>query len=79
MSSGMRVRRAPNREAAGPKLKYWFLKEEILKREIALIDFAKALEVTPEVLAGLTLRFRPQKLKESLSCSIIDWTPATTR
>ena len=52
-----------NREPAkAPTIKYWLLKEELQKRHIRVIDFAKALGVTTTVLAGTGAAFPMEKV-----------------
>ena len=59
MSSGFQY----NRKRAASTIKYWVLKEELPKRQIAIIDFAKALGVTTGVLTGAGSTFPAAKVE----------------
>ena len=66
MSSGFGIKRGQyirgQSGPARPTVKYWLLKEQLQRRHIAIIDFAKALGVTPGVLSGSKAVFPMEKV-----------------
>jgi len=69
MSAGFRAKGEQVRE----QIKYWLLREELQKREIALTDFAQALDLKYEALSGKGTPFPIEKLQEAVEL-LNNWT-----